>query len=171
MDTELAIASKRDERRYDGRPVPDDVAERILDAGRLAGSARNQQPTTMHVLADRLVRQEAAMCTHLPGNVAMAGLAVALTVSGTGGLMPFDAGRAAQNMMLAAWNQGVVSCPNGVADPGRLARVLGLGEHETPVVIISFGYPPSARRPERRTREAWSARARRAPLDDVVHRH
>ena len=35
MDAFLAIASKRDERRYAPRPVPDDVVERILDAGRL----------------------------------------------------------------------------------------------------------------------------------------
>jgi nitroreductase len=44
MDTFLAIASKRDTRRYSDRPVPDDVQRRILDAGRLAGSAKNRQP-------------------------------------------------------------------------------------------------------------------------------
>ena len=29
----------------------------------------------------------------------------------------FDVGRCAQNMMLAAWGDGVVSCPNGITDP------------------------------------------------------
>ncbi|HEU4448836.1 MAG TPA: nitroreductase family protein, partial [Gaiellaceae bacterium] len=44
METRLAIASRREVRRYDGRPLPDDVVRRILDAGRLAGSAKNRQP-------------------------------------------------------------------------------------------------------------------------------
>ena len=44
MDTFLAIASKRDTRGYAERPIPDDVVEQILDAGRVAGSARNRQP-------------------------------------------------------------------------------------------------------------------------------
>ena len=37
----------------------------------------------------------------------------------------FDAGRAAQNMMLAAWGDGIGSCPNGIANPEALAAVLG----------------------------------------------
>ena len=44
MDTYLAVASKRDWRSYSDRPVPEDVQRRILDAGRLAGSAVNAQP-------------------------------------------------------------------------------------------------------------------------------
>ena len=36
MDTWLAVASKRDVRRYADRPIPDDVVNRFLDAGRLA---------------------------------------------------------------------------------------------------------------------------------------
>ena len=40
-------------------------------------------------------------------------------VSGKGPVA-FDTGRAAQNMMLAAWNEGVVSSPNGIANPERL---------------------------------------------------
>ena len=46
MDAYLAIASRRDERRYRPDPLPDDVVERILDAGRLSGSASNRQPWT-----------------------------------------------------------------------------------------------------------------------------
>jgi Nitroreductase family len=46
------------------------------------------------------------------------------------GPVAFDAGRAAQNMMLAAWNEGVVSCPNGIAHPESLAELLGLKADE-----------------------------------------
>ncbi|MGH2960573.1 MAG: hypothetical protein ACRDL3_00020 [Solirubrobacterales bacterium] len=38
---------------------------------------------------------------------------IAIALSGKGPVA-FDAGRATQNMMLAAWNEGVVSCPNGI---------------------------------------------------------
>ncbi|HEV2711789.1 MAG TPA: nitroreductase family protein, partial [Gaiellaceae bacterium] len=44
MDTFLAIASRREVREYDGRPIPDEVVRRILDAGRLSGSGGNRQP-------------------------------------------------------------------------------------------------------------------------------
>ena len=44
MDVRLAVASKRDARDFSGAAVPEGTAERILDAGRLAGSARNRQP-------------------------------------------------------------------------------------------------------------------------------
>jgi nitroreductase len=44
VDTWLAIASRRETREYAHRDVPEDVVRRILDAGRLAGSASNSQP-------------------------------------------------------------------------------------------------------------------------------
>jgi len=44
VDTFLAIASKRDTRRYADQAVPEEVLRRILEAGRVSGSARNRQP-------------------------------------------------------------------------------------------------------------------------------
>jgi nitroreductase len=44
VDTYLAVASKRDWRSYADRPVPPEVERRILDAGRVSGSAMNRQP-------------------------------------------------------------------------------------------------------------------------------
>lgn len=44
MDTWLAVASRREVREYADRNLPEDVVQRILDAGRLAGSAKNRQP-------------------------------------------------------------------------------------------------------------------------------
>ena len=43
MDTWLAVASRREVREYADRDLPEDVVRRILDAGRLAGSAKNRQ--------------------------------------------------------------------------------------------------------------------------------
>jgi nitroreductase len=169
VDTLLAIASRRDERRYEPDPLPDDVVTRILDAGRLAGSASNRQPWTF-VLPDGDDRREAlAPCVFVPDNVRGAGLVVAVVVSGKGPVS-FDAGRAAQNMLLAAWNEGVASCPNGFADRDRAHNVLGLAEDESPAIVLTFGLPQRPRDPEARTVGDWSARANRRPLDDVVRR-
>lgn len=54
---------------------------------------------------------------------------IAIVLSGKG-LVTFDAVRAAQNMMLAAWSKGVVSGPNGIANLDGLAAVFGLAADE-----------------------------------------
>jgi nitroreductase len=158
MDAYLAIASKRDERNYADRPIPDEVATRILDAGRVSGSAQNRQPWEFVVVTDA---QALAETVYEPNNLRTAALVVAIVCP-----RPLDAGRAAQNMMLAAWNDGVVSCPNGIRDAEAAARIVG-GE---PALILSFGYPARPRNPEAHTAEEWSARANRKPLDEVVRR-
>ncbi|MGH3103291.1 MAG: nitroreductase family protein [Gaiellaceae bacterium] len=162
MDTYLAIASKRDERRYDTRPLPDDVVERILDAGRLAGSASNRQPWHFVVVESRERVERLAEAVYAPANL----LGAALVVAIQGGSRGFDLGRAAQNMMLAAWNDGVASCPNGIRDAEAAAGVLG----EAPANVLSFGYPARPRDAERRGAAEWSGRANRSPLEDVVTR-
>ncbi len=47
-------------------------------------------------------------------------------------------------MMLAAWNGGVVSCPNGIANPDSLAALFGLEADERVQIVLSFGYPARA---------------------------
>jgi nitroreductase len=166
MDTFLAIASRREQRRYDGRPLPDSLVERILDAGRLSGSGSNRQPWTFVVLSEPAALAEAVF---EPDSLRRAALAVAIVVSGKGPTS-FDAGRASQNMLLAAWNEGIGGSPNGIADPERARAALGLSEDEKLINILSFGYPERPRDVSRHTAEEWSARAKRKPLDEVVRR-
>ena len=164
MDTYLAIASRRDERRYAERAIAPDVVERILDAGRLAGSARNRQPWRFLVVETPERRERLAEAVYAPRNVQGAALVIALVGKG------FDLGRCAQNMLLAGWNEGVASCPNGVADADSARLTLGLAEAEELGIVLSFGYPPRERDPERRPPEEWSARANRKPLAELVTR-
>ena len=96
-------------------------------------------------------------------------IAVAIAVDGAGSTMSgFDAGRAAQNIMLAAWDEGVASCPNGIADAEWAAEVLSLDE--APALVLTFGYPAKHPGAESRSAEEWSARADRKPLDEIVSR-
>jgi nitroreductase len=140
---------------------------RILEAGRVAGSAKNRQPWRFVVLDDPGLRERVAETVYAPGNIQGGKLAVAIVVTGSLG---FDAGRAAQNMMLAAWNDGVTSCPNGMPDAERTGELVGLGDEERVINILSFGYPARERSPEDRSSEEWLARAKRKPRDEVVER-
>ena len=158
MDTFLVIASKRDVRHYAETPVPDDVRRRILDAGRLSGSGKNRQDWEFVVV--ETAQEELARAVFAPPNVASARFVVAIV----GGARPFDVGRAAQNMMLAAWNEGVASTPNGVADEETATRICG--GHVR--MVLSFGYPATPRNPTTRSAEDWSSRANRKSLADVV---
>jgi nitroreductase len=169
MDVLLAVASKREVRDYASRPVPDDVEERILEAGRVAGSSRNTQARRFIVVADRDKREQMAETVYAPGNVRGAALVVAIVAWGRGPTA-FDVGRAAQNMMLTAWGDGVGSCPNGIAKPDQAARLLELADDERVAIVITFGYPARARDPERQSAAEWFAHADRKPSDEVVRR-
>jgi nitroreductase len=167
VDAYLAIASRREVRSYADRPLSDVQVRRILEAGRVAGSSRNRQPWRFLVLDE--VAHRAAETVFAPSNLLGAALVVAIVMR-DGGQIGFDAGRAAQNMMLAAWSEGIGSCPNGVAHHDELSRLLGLSEDERALIVLSFGYPARPRDPERRSADEWLERADRKPFDEVVHR-
>jgi len=168
LDTWLTVASKRDWRSYSDRPVPEDVQRRILDAGRLSGSSQNVQPWTFVVVESPEAKERVAQLVYAQGNVRTCAFAVAIATPD--GKYPLDVGRAMQNMFLAAWNEGVVSCPNGLPDAKAAARALGLEEGVLPVNVPSFGYPKRDLAPESKSAEEWSAEANRRPLDELVRR-
>jgi nitroreductase len=168
VDTYRAVASKRDWRSYADRPVPEDVQLRILDGGRLSGSSTNKQPWLFVVVESDEAKGRVAETVYEAGGIATSAFAVAIATEG--GKYPFDVGRAMQNMMLVAWNDGVASCPNGIPDPAAAAAALGLDEGWLPVNIPSFGYPKRAIDPESKAAADWSAEANRKPLEQLVSR-
>ena len=84
------------------------------------------------------------------------------------GPVGFDAGRAAQSMLLAAWAEGLASCPNRISDVDRAREVLELSADETPVIVLTFGLPGRPRDVTLHSVAEWSARANRKPLEEVV---
>jgi len=165
VDAFLAIASKRDTRRYADRPVPDDIERRILEAGRVTGSARNRQPWRFLVVESRERREQLAGAVYEPRNVRGAQLVVAIASSAS-----MDTGRCVQDMMLAAWNDGVASCPNGIADAEKARAALGLADDDQLATVLTFGYPATGHTAEKRSADEWLARADRKPLDALVER-
>jgi nitroreductase len=148
VDAWLAIASRRETREYADRPIPEDVVRTILDAGRLAGSGQNRQPWRFLLVESEAAREQLAEAVFEPGNVRGARLIV----------------------LLASWNAGVGSCPNGQKDPEAARAALGLGADDEIAIVLTFGYPARERDPERHTPEEWSARADRKPLDELLER-
>jgi nitroreductase len=165
MDAYLAVVSKREVRDYMARPLEPEVERKILEAGRMSGSSANRQAWTFLVVRDDKAVEGVAESVYEPLNVRGAAFVVAIQ---THGGPPLDAGRAAQNMMLAAWALGVGSCPNGVNDRVGLNRALGLDDEDKIATVLSFGYPAKKRDPRRRSPEEWIERARRKPFDEVV---
>jgi nitroreductase len=167
MDTFLAIVSRREVREYADRPIEPEARRRILEAGRLSGSSQNKQPWRFVVVESEQRRTALADLVYTPGNVRGAKLIVVLAVHGSGPAS-FDAGRAAQNMMLTAWNDGIGSCPNGTPDRGAVSELLGLRDGEGPAIILTFGYPARPVDPESHSPEEWIERKNRKPFDEVV---
>lgn len=172
MDAYLAVVSKREVREYLDRPVPHGALTRILNAGRASGSAKNTQPWRFVILEDPKHRRELASAMMAPRN--LQGCAVAIAVVLLNERLRFDAGRVAQNMMVAAWAAGIGSCPNSVRpdEHDRLRRALNVPADTAIATIITLGYPaPGQPRPRPKADpERILARANRLPLEELVHR-
>ncbi len=169
MDVWTAIRTKRMVRRFAPRPLSPEHLTRIVDAGRHAGSSKNQQRWDFVVVDGRDRLRQLAGVGPYAGHLAGAAAAVALVTpdprrAGASLSLVWDVGMAAENMMLAAWELGIGSCPATVYEQALVRDVLGLPEDRFCGWVLSFGYPAN---PEELTRPP-RAGGRKA-LDEVVH--
>jgi len=158
-DAYRAIVTKRDSRDYDPRPIGEESLRRILQAGRMAGSSKNAQPCRFIVVREGAQKEAVASCGRYASHLPSAPLVIVIAVPGPG--HDFDVGRAAQNMMVAAWAEGITSCPVVLHDAQCARRVLGLPQGWRAAIAIAFGYP--------RSRESLHRGQRRLPLEELVH--
>lgn len=165
-----AIRAKRMVRRFEDRRLDPDHLRRILDAGRHAGSSKNKQRWDFVVIEDRATLRRLAAVGPFAEHVGGAAAAIALvtpdpTVPGASLSLVWDAGLAAQNMMLAAWELGVGSCPATVYEQTVARDVLGIPQDRWCGYVLSFGYPADS---DDLTRPPQPGG--RKPLDEVIHR-
>lgn len=168
-DTGTAIHRRREIRRFAERPLSPTHIERILDAGRRAGSSKNTQRREFIVCRDRTHLRELAAVGAYAGHLAGAAVAVALVTPDPGGpgdplSIAFDTGLVAQNMMLAAWELGIGSCPATVYDQDLARSLLGYPQTHHCEYLLSFGYPADPADLARPLR-----RGGRRPLAEIVH--
>ena len=164
MDAYEAIIAKRDRRDYLDKPIPEDVQRRILQAGRMAGSSSNTQPFRFVVLRDPKgdVRQKIGPAG--PGTAPLVKAPLSIVVCLQRGSRDFDVGRTAQNMMVAAWAEGIVSCPVGLREEAIASAALGLPDDYVAAIGVAFGYPAPAD-PNAPVRP----NSQRLPMEDLVH--
>jgi len=169
-DAWTAIRTKRVVRRFAERPLERAHLDRIVDAGRHAASSKNQQRWDFVVVEDRGRLHGLSKSGPYAGHIAGAAAAIALVTPdprGTGASLSvvWDLGMAAENMMLAAWEMGIGSCPATVYEQAVARDVLGLPDDRWCGWILSFGYPADrddlTRPPKKGGRKA---------LDAIVHR-
>ncbi|MEP6639399.1 MAG: nitroreductase family protein [Chloroflexota bacterium] len=144
-----AIATIRVNRRFTDRPLEPDHLDRILRAGRRAGSSKNLQRWTFIVIRDRGRLEEVAAVGPWAGHLAGASTAIALVTPdpyapGAPLSIMFDLGRAAQNMVLAAWELGIGSVPATVYEHDLARQLLGYPADQRCEYLLSFGYPADA---------------------------
>jgi nitroreductase len=146
METWRAINSVRVVRQFADRPLAPEHLDRILNAGRRAGSSKNEQVWAFIVVRDRAHLRELAEVGRYAGHLAGAAVAIALvtpdpSTSPKRYSIMWDLGRAAQNMVLAAWELGIGSVPATVYDFDLARRLLGLPAERRCDFLLSFGYP------------------------------
>jgi nitroreductase len=145
VETWTAINTVRVVRHFEPRPLEPAHLRRILDAGRRTGSSKNRQDWTFIVVRDRTRLAELSKVGPYAGHLAGATLAIALiALVGPATRDRWDLGRAAQDMILAAWELGIGSVPATVYEPELAARLLGLPEGQECPYLLSFGYPADA---------------------------
>lgn len=148
-------------KKYDGRRVDPTRLEAILQAGRLAPTAKNQQEQKIYVIQsdEGLAKVDGITpCRYGAATVLLVAYDSTNIYQYPGGKRDSgveDAAIVATHMMLAARDAGVDSCWLNRFDPDEAAHVFGLPENEKPVMLLDLGYaapgvgplpPHSARR-------------------------
>ena len=149
MDTFEAIKTRRSIRKFKKREIPDDLTEKILEAGMYAPSARNQQPWHF-ILVTREELKEKLMKAH-PYASMLREAPLAILVCGdtdlelSHGYWPVDCSAATQNILLAAHAGGLGAVWLGVHPrqerKDAIRKIFNLPETVQPFSLVALGYP------------------------------
>jgi nitroreductase len=161
MDTLEAIRTRRSIRKYQDKPVPDELIRKLLAAAMSAPSARNAQPWQFVVISDRQLLGE---IPKVNPNAWMAERAAAailvcgdLSLEKSAGYWVVDCAAAVQNMLLAAHALGLGAVWTGIYPREERSkgfqRLLALPGNVVPHSLVVLGYPAEQPATEDRYRE------------------
>jgi len=143
MDALEALRTRRSCRRFADAEVGRDLVEQVLDAGRLAATARNEQPWEFVVVTDAAARAEIAAMTDYGPFIADAPVCIAVLATDTKYYLE-DGSAATQNMLVAAHALGLGACwvagDKKPYAPQVVAR-LGAPDDLALVALIALGRP------------------------------
>ena len=170
MDTLDAIRTRRSIRKYQDKPVPEELIHHILSAAMMAPSARNAQPWQFVVITNRKLLAEipevnpnAWMAQRAPVAILVCG---DLSLEKSPGYWVVDCAAAVQNLLLAAHALGLGAVWTGIFPRedriDGFRQLLNLPENVVPHSLVPLGYPdeqPASRdryRAERVHRDGWA---------------
>ena len=170
MEALEAIRHVRVVRAYADRPVEPETLTAIVDAARHTGSSQNRQRWEFVTVTDRATLRALGdigrFASHVPGAAAVIALLAPEAGNPRAALsIAWDLGRAAQNIVLAAWALGVGSCPVTVYDHDLARRLLGYPDDQDCTYLIALGYPADPDDLERPPKAGG-----RKPLEEILHR-
>jgi len=148
MEFYEVVERRRCIRAYADRPVPADVLERILNAARLAPSARNLQPWKFVVVADPQRRRQLAEASRGQTFVGTAPVVIAGVATEPDHVMscdvpayPVNLGIAMEHIALAATAEGLGVCWIGAFEQDKVREILGVPEQYKVVQLMPLGFP------------------------------
>jgi len=153
MDVIDAIKKRRSIRSYDSKPVPEDILERILEAGRIAPSAMNYQPWMFVVVRDQDGRKALS-----GGRYAKFLTECPVVIVGCGDRRKskewhiVDVTIALQNMVTQATAEGLGTCWIGSFDEEQVRNHLRVPDELTVVAMLALGYPKEVPSDSRETK-------------------
>jgi nitroreductase len=160
------LKSRRSIRRYRPDPVPDEMVEELLEAGRWAPSASNRQPWHFIVVRDPAILQEVAQ--HAAyffirwAHVAEAPLLIVLCGEARNRVyrqfLHEDVGLAGSQIMLQAKALGLGTCWIGGLERKAIRGILKVPDHVEIVGLLTVGFPAEDPNPPARK-----------PLAEIVH--
>lgn len=146
MEFTKLIAERYSCKKFDGRPVEKDQLAAILEAGRLAPTAKNLQEQRVYVMQSEAALakvDEITPCRYGSSTVLVVAYDSTNVFTYPGGKHTSgveDAAIVATHMLLAAANAGVDSCWLNRFDPDEAAKILGLPENERVLMLMDLGY-------------------------------
>jgi len=164
MELYDAVRQRYSSRAYKDRPVEDDKLERILEAARLAPSARNLQEWRFVVVKDEEKRKALVAVACNQGFVGQAPIVIAACAIGEEHVMAcgfrcdiVDVAIALEHIALAATNEGLATCWIGAFHQEPAQELLGIPKDVRVIELMTLGYPADELREKNRLplEEIW----------------
>ncbi len=146
MEFSEVVKNRYSCKKYDGRKITEEQLNVILEAGRLAPTAKNLQEQHVYVVQSEegLAKiDKLTPCRYGAGTVLVVAFDKNNVFTYPGGKRDSgveDASIVATHMILAAANAGVDSCWLNFFDPEAAAKELGLPENEEVLMLLDLGY-------------------------------
>lgn len=147
MDVIGAIRTRRSIRRYKDESLPEGAIDTLLEAARMANSARNRQEWAFVVVSDRGTKQKLVpACNNQSfvgdASVVIVGCATSeLTMRCGQPAHAIDTAIALDHIQLTAVELGLGTCWLGSFFPEQVARILDIPEDVTIIGILTIGIP------------------------------